>query len=270
MRMDSLHTRRSPASVLMVLIMAAASGAALGSGLFEDGASVYREVCSSCHGPGPVAAPKYGDAAAWKPLIEEGQHVITAHGWVGVREMPPRGGEPELRLEEFGRAVAYMARAAGADWLDPDRDARLMADIRRETAARIASLREHAAEPVDRGRTGPEVYAQVCTHCHETGVAGAPRRGDRDAWAELIGEGQHVVTAHGWVGVRAMPPRGGHAELSLQEFSRAVAHMANSAGAGWSDPSDNAVLLGKIRVEEADRRRKLSQADAGLETRKYD
>ncbi len=54
-----------------------------------------------------------------------------------------------------------------------------------------------------------------------------------------------------------MPARGGHDDLSIEEFSRAVAHMANAAGADWKDPTGNAVVLGRIRIEEADRRRAL-------------
>ena len=225
---------------------------------WKDGSTGYREVWASCHGPGPVEAPKYGDRTAWQPLIAEGQHVITAHGWVGVREMPPRGGDPELELEEFGRAVVHMARAAGADWPDPAAQPALLADIRHEVSARVASLRSKSVEPADRGMTGAAVYKEICSHCHETGVAGAPRRGNADDWKELIAEGQHIVTAHGWVGVRAMPPRGGHAELALEEFARAVAHMANASGASWKDPTGDAMLLGRIRSEEADRRRKLA------------
>ena len=44
---------------------------------------------------------------------------------------------------------------------------------------------------------------------------------------------------------------------SIEEFARAVSHMGNSAGADWKDPTGNAVLLGRIRIEEADRRRAL-------------
>ncbi|MBL0165915.1 MAG: c-type cytochrome [Propionivibrio sp.] len=54
-------------------------------------------------------------------------------------------------------------------------------------------------------KTGEQVYKTVCLACHETGVAHAPKVGDRAAWAPLIEEGQHVLTGHAWVGVRAMP-----------------------------------------------------------------
>ncbi|PKO56284.1 MAG: cytochrome c5 family protein [Betaproteobacteria bacterium HGW-Betaproteobacteria-21] len=239
-------------------LMLNSAGIAIAAGPQQNGEHIYRKVCSSCHGPGDVEAPELGDRAAWAPLIAEGQHVVTAHGWVGVREMPPRGGDATLTLEAFGRAVAYMARAAGADWRDPDGDPALMVRIRDEERARVAVLAAEARkEAADAGRSGKDVYASVCMHCHGTGVAGAPRLGDREAWHELIDEGQHIVTAHGWVGIRAMPPRGGHADLSLEEFGRAVAYMANSAGGQWPDPSMDAQLMGRIRVEEADRRQAL-------------
>ncbi|MFG1330886.1 c-type cytochrome [Xanthobacter autotrophicus] len=99
----------------------------------KTGEQTYKAVCMACHSPqSSIEAPKLGDRSVWAPLIEEGQHVITAHGFVGVRAMPPRGGNPRLSLEEFGRAVAYMARAAGADWQDPDVNDHLMQRIRHE------------------------------------------------------------------------------------------------------------------------------------------
>jgi cytochrome c5 len=60
-----------------------------------------------------------------------------------------------------------------------------------------------------------QVYAQVCFACHVTGVENAPKFGDKAAWYPLLlKEGQYVVTAHGWVGQRGMPARGGRADLS--------------------------------------------------------
>ena len=225
----------------------------------KSGEQVYQQICSACHGQGLVNAPQLGDRAAWAPLIAEGQAVVTAHGWVGVREMPPRGGAPKLKLEEFGRAVAHMARAAGADWQDPDRSPALIAAIRTEEKARREELRPKIQVAADQGRPGAVVYAEICQHCHKDGVASAPRKGDRKAWQPLISEGQAILTAHAWVGVRAMPPRGGHPDLSLEEFSRGVVEMANASGGKWQDPSGNSKLMDQIRVEIVKRERKLAQ-----------
>ncbi len=105
-----------------------------------SGEQIYLQVCVACHATGVENAPRLGDRAAWKPLIEEGQDTLTAHAWVGVRGMPARGGQPDLSLEEFGRATAYMVRAAGGDWKDPD--AHVLHEIEEEIEDRLESLRE--------------------------------------------------------------------------------------------------------------------------------
>lgn len=104
----------------------------------KSGEQVYKSVCMVCHAAGVANAPKFADKKAWAPLIAEGQAVLTAHAWVGVRGMPAKGGNPQLSLEEFSRATAYMARAAGGNWKDPD--AKLLAVIKEEEKKRIASL----------------------------------------------------------------------------------------------------------------------------------
>ena len=105
----------------------------------KSGENVYQEVCAVCHAAGVANAPKFGDKAAWTPLIAKGQHVLTGDAWVGVRAMPPRGGNIDLALDEFARAAAFMARAAGGNWPDPD--ARMLVRIRAE-----ADRRENAPD----------------------------------------------------------------------------------------------------------------------------
>jgi cytochrome c5 len=105
----------------------------------DSGEKVYREVCAACHGTKFDKAPQLGDRKAWAPLIKEGQPVLTAHAWVGVRNMPPRGGKPDLSLEEFARAVAHMARESGGKWQDPD--AAMLAKIRAEEKKRVAQMK---------------------------------------------------------------------------------------------------------------------------------
>ncbi len=104
----------------------------------KSGEQVYKEVCMVCHAAGVANAPKFADKKMWAPLIAEGQAVLSAHAWVGVRGMPAKGGNPNLSLEEFSRGVAYMARAAGGDWKDPD--TKMLATIKAEEKKRIASL----------------------------------------------------------------------------------------------------------------------------------
>ena len=122
-------------------VLLCCSGLALGEAVaqtLKSGEQVYKAVCSVCHVAGVANAPKFGDKKAWTPLIAEGQAVLTAHAWVGVRAMPPRGGSPNLSQEEFARAVAYMVRAAGGNWQDPD--AKMLGRIKAEEIDRIRNL----------------------------------------------------------------------------------------------------------------------------------
>jgi cytochrome c5 len=58
-------------------------------------------------------------------------------------------------------------------------------------------------------RTGEAVYAAQCTACHAAGVAGAPKLGDKAAWAPRLAQGIDGLVASSIKGKGAMPPRGG-------------------------------------------------------------
>lgn len=85
----------------------------------RSGKEVYDTVCTACHATGVLEAPKFGDAKRWKPLIAEGQRSLTRAAIKGVRQMPPRGGNPGLSDREIERAVVFMANAAGGSFKDP-------------------------------------------------------------------------------------------------------------------------------------------------------
>ncbi|MCZ8252833.1 MAG: c-type cytochrome [Hylemonella sp.] len=128
------------AKLLCALLLSPALLLAQGAPALKSGEQVYRETCVVCHGPGLANAPRPGDRQVWGKLMAEGQAVLTAHGWVGVRAMPPKGGRNDLSLEEFARAVAWMARESGGNWQDPD--ARLLERIRAEEGKRLEQLRK--------------------------------------------------------------------------------------------------------------------------------
>jgi cytochrome c5 len=84
--------------------------------------------------------------------------------------------------------------------------------------------------------TGEQVYGQVCKTCHEAGLAGAPKFGDKAAWGKVIAQGEKTAFEHAINGIRAMPPRGGNSDLTDDEVKRAVVFMASKAGANWTAP----------------------------------
>ena len=84
-----------------------------------SGEARFNRTCAKCHSRGLNGAPRVGDKAAWAPRLKMGQEGLTARAWAGIGEMPPRGGSPDLGLDEFARTVVYMARQGGANWKDP-------------------------------------------------------------------------------------------------------------------------------------------------------
>ncbi len=130
---------RKRISVLLLAAGASCGPLALHAQSAATGERVYQQVCFACHATGVDKAPKFGDRKMWAPLIREGQSKLTADGWLGVRGMPPRGGKTDLSLEDFSRAATYMARAAGANWKDPDTAMR--ANIEKRVKSRQESLK---------------------------------------------------------------------------------------------------------------------------------
>jgi cytochrome c5 len=109
-----------------------------GSVFAQSGEATYKQVCMSCHGAGVLNAPKLGDKAKWAPLIAEGQVTLTAHGYVGVRAMPAKGGNPNLSIEGFADALVYMVKNSGGNWKSPN--PQTIAAINKEVEARKAGL----------------------------------------------------------------------------------------------------------------------------------
>jgi cytochrome c5 len=86
--------------------------------------------------------------------------------------------------------------------------------------------------------SGEQVYQTVCKTCHEAGLVGAPKFGDKKAWAPHIKEGQDELFASALKGTsKGMPPKGGDQNLADIEVRRAVVYMANHSGANFKEPA---------------------------------
>ena len=84
-----------------------------------------------------------------------------------------------------------------------------------------------AAPPAS--RNGQQVYQTTCVACHEAGIAGAPKLGDKGQWAKHVAKGLNTLYASAVNGVQgtvgAMPPKGGNPALSDAEVKAAVDYM---------------------------------------------
>ncbi|MBW0448914.1 cytochrome c5 family protein [bacterium M00.F.Ca.ET.228.01.1.1] len=91
-------------------------------------------------------------------------------------------------------------------------------------------------------KTGEEVYKAVCSACHASGAAGAPKFTNTADWAPRISQGFDTLLHAALAGKGAMPPRGGTSpdDFSDFEIARAVAYMANNSGASFPEPAQPA------------------------------
>ena len=85
-------------------------------------------------------------------------------------------------------------------------------------------------------RAGEEVYKGQCAACHATGAAGAPKFADAGAWTARIATGFETLVQSALKGKGAMAPQGG-GDFNDTEIARAVAYMANAAGAKFAEPA---------------------------------
>ena len=86
-------------------------------------------------------------------------------------------------------------------------------------------------------QSGNAVYMGVCAACHDSGAAGAPKTGDKGAWAARLGQGYETLLKHAIEGIRAMPAKGGNPDLDNVEVARAVVFMTNKSGASFKEPA---------------------------------
>lgn len=86
-------------------------------------------------------------------------------------------------------------------------------------------LTTFAAFASDMEMSGKAVYEKSCAACHASGVMGAPKVGDKAAWAELIAEGKDDLAKNAIKGIGQMPPKGGNAKLTDDEVEEAVEYM---------------------------------------------
>jgi cytochrome c5 len=218
--------------------------------VLQSGQAVYNAVCVACHGTGAAGAPKAGDAGAWSARIAQGYDTLVQHAVQGIRAMPAKGGNPDLDNVEVARAVIYMANQSGAKFKAPEAPAasvQTLAQINTTAgsaaapapAAPIAtpgtpSVAGTLATPTPGGNndSGKALYNSVCMACHAAGVAGAPKFGDKAAWAPRLAHGANTLYEHAIKGFQGksgmMPPKGG-SQAPDTDVKAAVDYMVAAA-----------------------------------------
>lgn len=107
-----------------------------------------------------------------------------------------------------------------------------LAHLQEEDADGGGAAMVAAAQAAPQNAAAAQHYAQFCGLCHESGVAGAPIKGDKEGWTARL---QAVGSAEGLVqssitGKGAMPPKGGAVQLSDEEIAAIVEYILQESG----------------------------------------
>ena len=97
-------------------------------------------------------------------------------------------------------------------------------DVRIQPVAKF-ELAKAAPASDGKPKDGATIYSSVCSACHASGAAGAPKVGDKAAWGPRIAQGKETLYKSAIGGKNAMPPKGGAADLSDAEIKSAVDHI---------------------------------------------
>jgi cytochrome c5 len=132
--------------------------------------------------------------------------------------------EPAMSDAAVTQRIAPVARVS----IDPNAKAPEPAKATATPAAMtVAAIPPAAAK--GGAADGKKIYDATCTACHGTGIAGAPKLGDKAIWAPRIKTGMPAVYEVALKGRGAMPPKGGNASLSEAEVKAAVDYMVAAA-----------------------------------------
>ena len=102
-------------------------------------------------------------------------------------------------------------------------------EVRIQPVAKLELAKAAAVKSDGKPRDGATVYNSVCMACHASGAAGAPKEGDKAAWAPRLATGTATLVKNAINGKNAMPAKGGNPDLSEAEVKAAVEHLIGLA-----------------------------------------
>ena len=148
------------------------------------------------------------------------QYAIGAYGSRSLKD------DPAMAAEAVARRLAPVAKLA----MDPNAPA-LSAAPAAAAPVQVAAVAIPAAPAKagggDAGK-GKSLYDTTCMACHAAGVAGAPKFGDKAAWAPRIKTGVAALYEAALKGKGAMPAKGGSSAADA-DVKAAVDYMVAAA-----------------------------------------
>ena len=148
--------------------------------------------------------------------------LLISLGWA-IYNHEPKETNPNAPQQVEARIAPVGAVYAG----DTGRAAMAAAE---EAAAKAAASQVAYGGTTD----GKTIYENLCHSCHTAGVAGAPKLGDKAAWAPRIAQGIDTLVKHAIEGYHGpdgnfMPPKGGMPSLTDEQVGNTVKWIVSQA-----------------------------------------
>ncbi len=180
----------------------------------EMGQSVYDSSCYACHNSGAAGSPVIGSAADWAPRIKKGATTLYKNAILGIGAMPAKGNCSTCTDDQIAAAVDYIiTNSTGAN------SSKAPASFGRPETPPLALTMDQ----------GKQVYEQNCAVCHANGQNGAPKLGDKAAWARRIRQGIPTLIEHSVNGYHDMPANGACMDCNNAQIKAAVKYMVEKS-----------------------------------------
>lgn len=174
----------------------------------KRGKQVYVNACIICHQNGEMSAPVIGDASNWYfRLQHSGLTGLYRHAIDGYNSMPVKGACVTCSENDVIAAVDYILNNSltRSQW----------SDLTTGGAAKFPS-------------NGQEIYEENCGMCHNQGLQGAPKIGDKAAWEPLIAQNMDVLIEKTMRG-DDHPKKGGCKHCTTGEVIEAIKYMVSQS-----------------------------------------
>ncbi len=158
--------------------------------------------------------------------------ILMAQFAIGTYGSRPLKDDPVMRPELVAERIAPVAQVA----IDPHAPTPAPSTPPPAAAPAVATVvavpppaaPAASAKTADAG-AGKKTFDTVCTACHTAGVAGAPKFGDKGAWAPRVAQGKDKLYQSALHGKNAMPAKGGNPAIPDADVKAAVDYMVAAA-----------------------------------------
>ncbi len=168
-------------------------------------------------------APKQSAPAAVQPPVTAPEPQQQSQEVTATEKAKQAMAEASTSVKEAASTVSEKVEEQAMT--AKDKVTEVTANLVEKTADKVTQLATAVEATVAPDKAAEKTYKGLCFSCHDMGIAGAPKLGDKAVWAPRISAGMETLYSTAINGKGAMPPKGGNAALSDAEIKAVVDYM---------------------------------------------